>query len=70
MLPRVNMALTICIYAAAMYSCMRSCMTETKTPALSGPWAFIVSMFWFPIMAIAIMTDVFKGVTELLEEKD
>lgn len=68
--PPVKMVLLICIYAATTYSFMRSCMTDTDTPAVSGPLAFLVAVFWFPIMAIAIAADVAEGVKELLGGKD
>ncbi len=67
------MTLAILLYSLMMYSCMRSCMEETKrkeSPGLPGHWAFIVSMFWFPILVIAVLADVGKGVKELLSGKD
>lgn len=71
MLLFVKMAILLCVYAAAMYSCMRSCMEDSKAeaPALPGHWAFILSMFWFPLVVLAILADVFKGTRELFSEK-
>jgi hypothetical protein len=65
MLSPVKLTLILCVYAAAMYSCMRSCMEETKTPGLPGPIAFMVALFWLPLMAAMVAIDVAKGVQEL-----
>lgn len=66
------MTLALCLYAAMMYSCMRSCMTETKaewSPGIPGHWAFLVSALWPLIFLWSVSMDIAKGVRELLTEK-